>query len=152
MDYLMFSLILVIGFSGGIIVASLALEAIGKDLAQLIDDNYVKVGTELDFQKYQANRIEGLLTKLLIETKVCKETASRAFNMASSSQVCIATLQTAIARKPRGYQAEVKESVASKKISEELGGEDINDFLYAVMTDEEREKIAKTRKYFNAGI
>lgn len=98
------------------------------------------------------DKMSGLLTKLTIEAKVSKEIASRAFNMASSSQVCVATLQTAIAKKPRGYQAEVKESVASKKISEELGGEGINDFLYAVMTDEEREKIEKTRKYFNAGI
>lgn len=98
------------------------------------------------------NKISGLLTKLTIEAKVSKEIAKRAFNMASSSQVCVATLQTAIAKKPRGYQAEVKESVASKKISEELGGEDINDFLYAVMTEEERQKIDKTRKYFNAGI
>lgn len=99
-----------------------------------------------------SNKLQGLLTKLTIEAKVSKEIAKRAFNMASSSQVCVATLQTAIAKKPRGYQAEVKESVASKKIGEELGGEDINDFLYAVMTEEERHKIDKTRKYFNAGI
>ena len=152
MEYLVFLAIFALGFFGGAVVVSYTIQKIGKNLAQIVDDNYVRVFTEVDSQRYFLNRVEGLLTKLTIEAKVSKEIASRAFNMASSSQVCAATLQTAIARKPRGYQAEVKESVASKKISEELGGEDINDFLYAVMTEEERQKIDKTRKYFNAGI
>lgn len=101
---------------------------------------------------HQQHYLKGILDKTTITAKVSKSIGERAFNLASSANLAVMSVQRTLQVRPAyiSRKKQIENEVAQENVMEAVGGTDDYsgfDWLYPCLSDEERELIDNARDH-----